>query len=110
MATSLTSSLDVTEAAQTVLTHQFQGREKPSLRVFLSFMYESGPRLDLAPDSPSATDTICRVGDWTFVVNTLLLHQAAPLTVDIGPDGFIIHSGLDFSEAGGNCGGSCDSH
>jgi len=110
MATSLASSLRVTEAALAVLDLQFQHREKPSLRIFLSFMHESGPRLDIAPDVVTAADTTCTYGGWTFVIGTLLLEQAAPLTVDIGPDGFIIHSSLDFTEAGGNCGGSCGSH
>ena len=110
MATSLASTLVLTEAAQALLDLHFQDREKPCLRVFLSFMYESGPRLDLAPDAPGPDDTVCQAGGWTFAVKTLLLEQAAPITVDIGPEGFCMRSSLDFTEAGGNCGGSCGDH
>lgn len=88
----------------------FQGQSKPTLRIFMSFLDEKGPRLELAPDPPTPADTHCRVDGWTFVISTLLLHQAAPLTIDIGPKGFLIKSSLDFSEAGGNCGGACGDH
>jgi len=49
--------LRVTEAALAILDLQFQHGEKPSLRISLSFMYESGPRLDIAPDVATAADT-----------------------------------------------------
>ena len=110
MATSPLSSISVTPAAQKALALTFQSRERPSLRVFLSFMSESGPRLEVAPDVPAATDTVCQVDGWTIVINTQLLNQAAPLSIDIEPQGYIVHSALDFSQAGGNCGGLCDHH
>lgn len=108
MATSIISTISVTEAAQASLALTFEGKSRPPLRVYLSFMRDSGPCLDLAPDAPTATDTVREVDGWTIVVNTLLLNQAAPLSIDAGPGGYCIHSALDFSEAGGNCGGACD--
>lgn len=110
MATSLISSIILTEAARAALDLTFKDREKPSLRIYLSFMSESGPRLELAPDVQTATDSVTRIGAWTIIINTQLLSQAAPLSIDVGPDGFVIHSSLDFSEAGGNCGGACGTH
>jgi hypothetical protein len=110
MATSSAASVVLSQAAKAALDLHFQGQAKPVLRIFLSFMDESGPRLELAPDAATAADTQCRVGGWTFVIGSLLLDQAAPLTIDIGPKGFTIHSSLDFSEAGGNCGGLCGDH
>lgn len=100
----------MTEAAQATLTLSFQDRERLPLRVFMSFMYDGGPRLDVAPDVPTAADTVCQVDGWTIVVNSQLLKQAAPLSIDVGPQGFLVHSALDFSEAGGTCGGLCDHH
>lgn len=110
MATSIFSSISVTQAAQTALAMTFQGKQRPPLRVFLSFMHDTGPQLDVAPDSPTPADTVCDVDGWTIVVNTQLLNQAAPLSIDMGAKGIVIHSALDFSEAGGNCGGTCDHH
>jgi Fe-S cluster assembly iron-binding protein IscA len=102
--------LTLTKEAKAVLEHLFQGGSRPSLRVFLSFLHDSGPRLDLAPDQPTATDVAFSVDGWNFIINEQLMQQAAPVTIDVGPDGFLMHSGLDFSEAGGNCGGACGSH
>jgi hypothetical protein len=110
MATSSASSIVLTPAAKAALELHFQGQDKPTLRVFLSFLAESGPRLELAPDAPTPADRQCRVDGWDFVIGSLLLDQAAPLTIDIGPKGFTIQSGLDFSDAGGNCGGACGDH
>jgi len=100
----------LTEAASDALAGHFGETGRPSLRVFLSFLSDSGPRLELAPDAPTAVDTTFSARGWHFVVNSQLLQQAAPLLVDCGEDGFVIHSSLDFSQAGGNCGGSCGSH
>lgn len=110
MGSSTDKAFALTEAAQTVLERHFGENARPVLRVFLSFLDDNGPRLDLAPDVPAATDTLCDVSGWRFVVNTQLLQQAAPITVDCDADGFRVLSSLDFSEAGGNCGGSCGSH
>lgn len=102
--------LALTDEAKAALTGHYGGGPRPVLRVFLSFMHESGPRLELAEDNPCPEDTLLDADGWQFAVNTLLLDQAAPLMVDVGPEGFWIHSTLDFSEAGGNCGGDCGSH
>lgn len=100
----------MTPAAKQALDLHFLGQDKPALRIFLSFLDEAGPRLELAPDAPTPADSHIHVDGWTFVISRLLLDQAAPLTVDIGPKGFAIQSSLDFSEAGGNCGGACGDH
>lgn len=110
MVTSPISTISLTEAAQTALRTTFQDRARPSLRIFMSFMYDGGPRLDVAPDAPNADDSVCQVDGWTVVINTQLLNQAAPLSIDVGPQGYVVHSALDFSEAGGDCGGTCDHH
>ncbi|MHC1790450.1 hypothetical protein [Solidesulfovibrio sp.] len=104
------SVFTLTDAAKTALEQLFGDRPRPVLRVFLSFLDENGPRLDLAPDAPTAADALFSSQGWSFCLSALLLDQAGPVTVDHGPGGFHIHSGLDFSEAGGNCGGACGSH
>jgi len=88
----------------------FHGQARPALRIFMCFLDEAGPRLELAPDAPTPDDARLEVDGWTFVLSALLFDQAAPLTIDIGPKGFAIDSKLDFSEAGGSCGGSCGDH
>jgi len=103
-------TLTLTPAARTALEHLLGPGPYPELRVFLSFLHASGPRLDIAPDAASADDAVFDLGGWRIVISALLLGQAAPVTIDCGPDGFAIHSSLDFSEAGGNCGGACNGH
>ena len=100
----------LTDAARTALDALLGTEKHPELRVFLSFLHESGPRLELAPDPATAADTTVALAGVTICISTLLLEQAAPVTIDCGPGGFAIHSALDFSEAGGNCGGACGSH
>ncbi|MHC1712267.1 MAG: hypothetical protein AB9872_08960 [Solidesulfovibrio sp.] len=110
MPSSETTILTLATEAKTVLEHHFSAGNRPALRIFLSFLHDSGPRLELAPDQQTATDIALTVDGWHFIINDQLMQQAAPLAVDVGPDGFLIHSALDFSEAGGNCGGTCGSH
>ena len=100
----------LTDAARLALDNLLGAQPRPELRVFLSFLHTSGPRLDIAPDAASAEDAVFDLGGWRLVISALLLSQAAPITVDCGPGGFVIHSSLDFSEAGGNCGGACNGH
>lgn len=103
------TALQLTAAAKDALDLLLADQPRPVLRVFLSFLDESGPRLDLAPDVPAASDDLFTCQGWQICISSLLHAQAAPVTVDYGPGGFHIHSRLDFSEAGGNCGGACGS-
>jgi Fe-S cluster assembly iron-binding protein IscA len=102
--------LSLTEAADIALSALFAPAVRPNLRIFLSFLSDSGPRLELAADEPTGDDAAFSARGWRFVVNRALLQQAAPLVVDCGEEGFVIRSSLDFSLAGGNCGGSCGTH
>jgi len=103
-------AITLTDNARRALEQHFAATQRPPLRIFLSFLSESGPRLELTPDAPTPTDTTVSCSGWSFVVNNLLFQQAAPLLVDCDQTGFCIHSQLDFSEAGGDCGGHCTSH
>ncbi|HCR12916.1 MAG TPA: hypothetical protein PKD41_03450 [Solidesulfovibrio sp.] len=94
-------------AASAALAALFAGAVRPCLRVFLSFLSDDGPRLELAAAEPEAEDVSFTRDGWRIVVNRQLFQQAAPLAVDCGEQGFAIASSLDFSEAGGNCGGTC---
>ena len=110
MDTDTAAAFSLTVAAHAALSRHFGANKPESLRVFLSFWSESGPRLELAPDAPAADDVAFTVSGWDFVVGRQLWLQASPLTVDCGPEGFVIGSSLDFSEAGGSCGGNCGHH
>ncbi len=99
--------LSLSPAASAALAAHFAGEARPCLRVFLSFLSDDGPRLELAAAEPEADDVSFTRDGWRIVVNRQLFQQAAPLAVDCGAQGFVIASGLDFSEAGGNCGGAC---
>ena len=110
METPQKQALTLTAAAQAALDRLLGAAPHPDLRVFLSFLEDTGPRLDIAPDAASEGDDVFAIAGWRIVISALLLKQAAPVTVDCGPDGFVIHSSLDFSEAGGNCGGACGDH
>ncbi|WP_428562274.1 MAG: hypothetical protein ACP59X_20965 [Solidesulfovibrio sp. DCME] len=102
--------LRLTPAASAALALRFPEGQRPCLRVFLSFLSDSGPRLELSLAEPAGDDATFDTDGWQLVVNRQLLLQAAPLVVDCDETGFLIQSSLDFSEAGGNCGGACDSH
>jgi hypothetical protein len=102
--------ITLTDAARTALDGLFGLVSRPQLRIFLSFQDASGPRLDLAPDAPTDADAVVSCQGYSLCMARLLLEQAAPVCVDCGPQGFVVHSRLDFSEAGGNCGGDCGSH
>ncbi|UJX41827.1 hypothetical protein K9F62_03750 [Desulfovibrio sp. JY] len=110
METADSTAFAVTDAAWTALSLTFGDNRPPCLRVFLSFLSESGPRLELSVDAPTGDDTTFTLDGWNFVVNRQLWLQAAPLTVDCDAQGFQIRSSLDFTEAGGSCGGSCSHH
>ncbi|WP_043631935.1 hypothetical protein [Desulfovibrio sp. TomC] len=110
MATNQDHPIRLTDAARAALDALLGSASRPVLRVFLSFQYESGPRLDIAPDAATAADTTVDLAGITICMNTQLLGQAGPVTIDCGPAGFSFDSSLDFSEAGGNCGGGCGSH
>lgn len=102
--------VQLTPAGRAALDGQFPQGNRPILRVFLSFLSDSGPRLELSLATTESTDVLFTVDGWRILVNRELLQQAAPLTVDCDANGFLIHSSLDFSEAGGSCGGDCGSH
>lgn len=99
--------LRLTPTAAATLAAHFAGETTPSLRVFLSFWSESGPRLELSAAAPAPDDELFEREGFTLLVNRQLLMQAAPLVIDCDDQGFVIHSSLDFSEAGGSCGGDC---
>ena len=105
-----TAPIRLTEAARQALDGLFPGTARPQLRIFLSFMHASGPRLDLAPDTATEADVVVSLAGHALCMARLLCDQAAPVTVDCGQQGFVIHSRLDFSGSGGNCGGACGSH
>lgn len=100
----------LTPAASAALAMRFNDGERPCLRVFLSFLSDSGPRLELSLADPTGDDATFVKDGWRLVINRQLFLQAAPVVVDCDDTGFRIDSGLDFSEAGGNCGGACGSH
>lgn len=111
MDTAAAAAFTVTEAASAALELHFGATSRPPcLRVFLSFWSESGPQLALGVDAPTAEDTTFTAAGWTFAISRQLWLQAAPLTVDCDATGFHIGSSLDFSQAGGSCGGDCGSH
>ncbi|WP_300164620.1 hypothetical protein [Solidesulfovibrio sp.] len=102
--------LRLTPTAAAALAAHFAGAARPSLRVFLSFLSEAGPRLELSVAEPQPDDVAFSCDGWRILVNRRLLDQAAPLTVDCDGQGIAIASSLDFSQAGGDCGGACGSH
>lgn len=99
--------LRLTPTAAATLAAHFAGDNVPVLRVFLSFWDEAGPRLDLGASEPTPEDETFDQNGFTLVISRQLLMQAAPLVIDCDDQGFVIHSSLDFSEAGGSCGGDC---
>jgi Fe-S cluster assembly iron-binding protein IscA len=98
----------LSQPAKDQLDAYFEGKDKSSIRIFLSSGGCSGPRLALALDDPTDADNTFQEGGYQFVVDKELMDQAQPITVDISPMGFDIRSSLELGGGGcSSCGGSC---
>ncbi|MFZ5564596.1 MAG: hypothetical protein ACOZBW_11135 [Thermodesulfobacteriota bacterium] len=64
----------------------------------------------MALDEPKASDTVHKVENLQFVVDTEFLEKAKPVKVDFNQFGFAISSAIELKKSGscGSCGsGSC---
>jgi Fe-S cluster assembly iron-binding protein IscA len=94
----------VTQTAQEEVAKYFNGKEKSPVRLFITSGC-GGPSLAMALDQPKETDTVFTQGDVDYIMETELLKQAQPVTVDYTGMGFNISSSLELG--GGGC-SSCD--
>ncbi len=94
---------ELTDPARTELDAFFDGKEKSPIRVYLAPGGCSGPRLALALDTPSESDTVFTEKGYSFCINEELLSAAKSITVDFSDMGFSIKSEMSFG--GGACSG-----
>lgn len=59
----------------------------------------------MALDEPRDTDNVFNVNGFQFIVDKEFYEKAKPVTVDFMGYGFRITSSINFSPAGGACGG-----
>ena len=62
----------------------------------------------MALDEPKDSDTIHKVDDLQFIMDSAFLEKAQPVKVDFNQFGFAISSAIELQK-GGSCGGSCSS-
>lgn len=62
----------------------------------------------MALDEPKDSDTVHKVDDLQFIMDSAFLEKAQPVKVDFNQFGFAISSAIELSKSGG-CGGSCSS-
>lgn len=102
--------LNLTESASKELDAYFDGKEKSTIRVFLTAGGCSGPRLALALDDANEEDKTFDQKGYTFCINGELLEAAQSVTIDSTPMGFVVESAvpLGSGESGcASCGGGC---
>lgn len=101
---------ELTDNARKELDAFFDGKEKTPIRVYLAPGGCSGPRLALALDAPTDTDTVFEDKGYSFCMNNELYAIAKGVKIDFTYMGFFVQSEQPF-EMGGGCagcsGGSC---
>ncbi len=99
---------EITENACKELDAYFDGKDKSPIRVYLAGGC-SGPRLALALDAPTDTDTIFDEKGYSFIVNNDLFAVAKNIKVDFNYMGFSVESDMPTPAGGGcaSCGGGC---
>ncbi|MDR2161468.1 MAG: IscA/HesB family protein [Desulfovibrio sp.] len=95
--------LEITENACKELDAFFDGKERTSIRVYLASGGCSGPRLALALDTPTETDTVFDEKGFSFVINSDLCSAAKAIKVDFSYMGFSVESEIPLAVAGGGC-------
>ena len=100
---------EVTENAFKELDAYFDGKEKSAIRVYLAPGGCSGPRLALALDEPTDSDTTFDEKGYSFVINNDLFTAAKNIKVDFTYMGFSVESEIPLGGGGGcsGCGGGC---
>lgn len=98
--------LHISESALKELDAYFDGKEKSPIRVYLAAGGCSGPRLALALDGPTETDTVFENHGLTFCINNDLLEKTGDISVDLAGFGFVVESANPVG-GGGGCGSSC---
>lgn len=96
--------ITLTKPAKDKIDEYFATTEAGPIRIFLHQGGCSGPFLGLALDAPGEADDTHDVDGYTFVMDKALYAEAKPLTVDLGPMGFMVASSLKLDRSGGGCG------
>ena len=96
--------LTLNDSAREELEEYFADKDATPIRIFLAGGC-GGPRLALALDEPTETDTVFNEGKFTFVVDKELLETTGSLTIDANARGFAVTSENPIASSGGGCGG-----
>ncbi|WP_027183257.1 IscA/HesB family protein [Desulfovibrio inopinatus] len=100
--------ITMTDQAKERIDEYFADKEKMPIRVFVGGGC-SGMGLHLRlEEAASPEDTTVEASGYTFIMESELLEQAKPVSIDISPMGFDINSSIEFPKSTGGC-GSCTS-
>ncbi len=94
--------ITLTAAAKEQIDNHFKGKTVSPIRIYVA-QGCGGPRFALALDEPADGDEVMEDGGYKFVMEKELLKQAAPVTVDMSPMGFVVRSDMELG--GGGCSG-----
>ena len=101
--------INITRTAQKQIKAYFNDKEIQPVRIFVTSGGCGGPQLAMALDEKKETDSVFTCDGVDYIMETNLLAQAKPVTVDFSGTGFKLNSSLEPGGACSSCGsgGSC---
>ena len=98
----------VTDAAVQAVAEYFKETDVKPIRVFLN-QGCGGRQLAMALDQTKPSDHVHEAGGFQFIMDSALLEEAGPVTIDFSNLGFRIDSNIKPGEGCQSCGsaGSC---
>ena len=95
--------IEITKSATDKIAEYFIDKEVKPIRVFLHAGGCAMPSLALDVDEPQDTDDVFDIDGFQFVINRILLKDAAPIKVDYTRSGFQFDSSLEFEDVCTTC-------
>jgi iron-sulfur cluster assembly protein len=103
--------LNVSKDASEQVAQYFKDNPVKPIRIFLNEGGCCGPSIAMAIDEAKPTDTVYKVDEFEYVVDTAFMEKAQTIEVEFKESGFTINSGYTFEPAEDGCSGchgSCD--
>jgi len=96
--------VEVTKSATDKIAEYFRDNELKPVRILLHGGGCAMPSLALDVDEPQGTDDVFDIDGFQFVINRILLKEAAPIKVDYNTrSGFQFDSSLEFEDGCSFC-------
>ena len=97
--------ITVSKNASEQVAQYFKDNPVKPIRIFLNEGGCGGPSIAMAIDDAKDTDTVFKIDDYEYVVETAFMEKAQTIEVEFKESGFTINSGYTFEPAAGGCSG-----